>query len=494
MNINISELSVHFTLKKVLTNLNVSFKEKELHAILGENGAGKSTLAKVLSGELKPGKGHIFLDQEEVHLPDAKSAIKKGICHVHQRPILAESISVKENLLLGIHKIDKIQFKNLCELWLKDLSLNKKVGDTSSDQRFFIALTGALLKNPKLLILDEPSALLDKNQRTFLFLNLQKLAAEGMNIIIITHDLEEALNFCNTITVLKDGEVLKTFSAKQTNEEELNEILFPENKNDREKLSLFSHKSEKESDTSLEKIADKNETSSQKPKKTDHLSLSFEKLTAQPLNKPALFNLNFTAESGQITLIQGLFESGLNTLEEIITGIDSSKCKGSVTLKDESEKKVLFSCSLKKGRYNSRTLRNKMGIRIGIIPTDRTFTGSNPNLTIEDILTTAESNDQTLISKAEINITAKEKVSNLSGGMLQRLIFARETDSSPELLILCEPLQGLDRQACENLCKKVKDFAQKNMMIIVLSSTPFPEELCKRIYYLNSGYFSKEVK
>ncbi|MCR4952617.1 MAG: ATP-binding cassette domain-containing protein [Treponema sp.] len=534
MDLNLYGISVHFTLKKVLTNLTVTFKECQIHAVLGENGAGKSTLAKVISGELAPGKGQIFVNNDEVFFSDAKTAIQNGICHVHQRQLLAESISVKENLLLGVHKPDKKYFDDLCSCWLKDVPLNKKLKDTSGDQRFFVALTGALLKNPKILILDEPSALLDLEQRTFLFTELQKLSQSGLNIIVITHDIKEALAYCDTITLLKDGEVLRTFEKNQADENEITKLLFGQEKTygkyDTENTSTSKVMStEKKSTSDVPAAAPKSArpaaaTDSKSVQK--NLTLTIENLTAKPLNRPSLFNINFSANSGQITLIQGLAESGLGTLEQILTGIDSSHTKGTLTLTDEQStnagidsttktsstaadefsrhQHTLFTCNLKTGRFNTRTLRKKMGIRVGIIPTDRTFTGSNPALIIEEILCKSYDSDsrnsnttiseKELISAAEIEITTKEKAANLSGGMLQRLIFTRETNPAPDLLVLCEPLQGLDKFACETLFTKLSNFAKKGMMIIVLSSTPFPDALCKKIYKLDSGYLYAQTK
>lgn len=520
MNLKLCGISVHFTLKKVLTNLNVTFKEGQIHAILGENGAGKSTLAKVISGELKPGKGQILITESggntenknppesekkeiEVVFQDAKAAIQRGICHVHQRPLLAQSISVKENLLLGVHKTNRKYFEDLCSLWIKDVPLNKKLKDTSGDQRFFIALTGALLKNPKILILDEPSALLDSKQRTFLYTQLQKLAVKGLNIIVITHDIKEALTYCDTITLLKDGEVLRSFEKNQAEESQITELLFGTEKN------YADYNSENASTDTFTQFHEQSyEHSTKKSEKSPkNLSLKIQNLTAKPLNRPSLFDINFTAESGQITLIQGLAESGLGTLEQIITGIDSSHTKGTITLTKNDETgapqtdetgapagtpaTTIFECNLKTARFNTRTLRKKMGIRVGIIPTDRTFTGSNPVLTIEEML--QSKNTQKLISAADVQITSKEKAENLSGGMLQRLIFARETIPEPDLLILCEPLQGLDKFACETLFKKLSNFASTGMMIIVLSSTPFPHTLCKKIYNLESGYLQEQI-
>ena len=558
MNIRLSEISVHFARKKVLTDFSITFEEGQIHGVLGENGAGKSTLAKVISGEIQGGQGKIFLDEVEAVLPDAKAAIEKGICHVHQRPILAEGISVKENLLLGVKNPDKKLLEKIADIWLKDIPLSKKLSDTSADQHFFIALSGALLKNPKFLILDEPSSLLDSSQRDFLFKNLKAMAAAGMNILIITHDLKEAIKYCNTISLLKDGIVLKNFKKNQADEEEITRLLFPANENFKTK-AIVDRGTIKHTESVGNRLTTKHTESTRDrvnrlapSAANESLTLTYSNLTAKPVNKPALFDINFTAESGKITLIQGLAESGLFTLEHIITGIDSSRAKGKITLEKSpvattkntpdtfkiqsssknlkspgsdckfpgsatpppdsahkspgsarttraNDSQILFSTNLKNGRFNTRTLRKKMGISVGIIPTDRTFIGSNPALKIEEMLTSTEkasssknkNSIQELINLADITITPKEPASNLSGGMLQRLIFARETHSTPQLLILCEPLQGLDKFASEVLCTKVNALAKKGSMIIILSSSPFPKELCDRIYQLDSGYLTQ---
>ena len=239
MNLELRDISLKFSHKVVLQMLSISFEQGKLHALLGENGAGKSTTANIICGELSPDEGEILLDGKPVTFRAPKDAIQNGICYVHQRPLLADYITVKENLLLGLNKEQKEQLIPQAKKWLPEVKLNSFVKNYGADTRFFIALTSALIKAPALLILDEPSALLDDNQRTFLFENLRTLAEQGMNIIIITHNYDEAEKYCDTIDFLEDGRLVKDYkpSEHKLSLEELNNL--KQRENDSENINLM---------------------------------------------------------------------------------------------------------------------------------------------------------------------------------------------------------------------------------------------------------------
>ena len=189
MTLELRDISLKYSHKTVLQNLSISFKEGQIHALLGENGAGKSTTANIICGEVKPDSGTILIDGQVVELTSPKAAIERGICYVHQRPMLADSITVKENILLGLKKELKKEIPAITQKWIPETDLNTLVQNLSTDTRFFIALCIALIKSPELLILDEPTALLNDEQRVFLYNNLRSLATDGMNIIVITHNI-----------------------------------------------------------------------------------------------------------------------------------------------------------------------------------------------------------------------------------------------------------------------------------------------------------------
>ena len=377
MTLELRDISLKFSHKVVLQNLNVRFEEAQLHTLLGENGAGKSTAANIICGELKPDSGQILIDGKPVVFHTPREAINRGICYVHQRPMLADSITVKENLLLGLNKEQKKRLETVAQKWLTDTNLNSLTKTCGADTRFFIALTSALIKQPRILILDEPSALLNENQEKFLFENLRELAAGGMNIIIITHNYDEAKKYCDTVDYLEDGILVRPFPPR---------------------------------------------------------SLS--------LSKGAI-----SSNSGSIKLITGLAQNKL----------------------DEMEKKLIL---------ENRTRD------VGIIPTDRKYTGSNPNLTIEQMLTAAldiPENQKPLVARkmieaSGVNIQPNEKCSCLSGGMLQRLMIEREFYNNPKSLILCNPLQGLDVKTCRKTCERIQKAAQEGADVLVLSYGAFPPE------------------
>ena len=398
MNLELRDISLKFSHKTVLQKLSVKFEEGQLHALLGENGAGKSTAANIICGELQPDSGMILLDGVPVVFKTPHDAILKGLCYVHQRPMLADSITVKENLLLGLNKEQKRRLEVVAQKWLSQINLNSFVKNYGADVRFFIALTSALIKAPKVLILDEPSALLDDDQEKFLFENLRKLAADGVNIIIITHNYDEAKKYCDTIDYLEDGVLVQEKTLEQV-----------------------------------------------RPFDRDRSSGS----------------------TGKITLIKGLAEDGLDDMEKKL--IAENRIPGS--------------------------LRHSKGPSTGFIPTDRKYTGSNPNLTIEQMLTAALDIPENqkpdvarkMIEASGVNILPHEKCSCLSGGMLQKLMIEREFYQNPKSLILCNPLQGLDVKTCQKTCERIQEAAQNGATVLILSYGAFPSEYADVEYKLVNG-------
>ena len=191
MELCIQDLSKKYTLKTALDGITITFGGSKIHAILGENGAGKSTLVSILSGSLSPSGGKIFIDGIQTHFVSAADAMSKGIYIVRQRPVLAENLTVLQNILLGTgiftgkKKTEKIK-KQLAEID-PGIVPDEKIKNLGGNRRFYTSLAAALIYEPKCLILDEPSAFLDKGEREKLYKLLKTLAQKGMCIIVITH-------------------------------------------------------------------------------------------------------------------------------------------------------------------------------------------------------------------------------------------------------------------------------------------------------------------
>ena len=460
LNLSVQNIVLRYPKKRVLNGVSVDFAHGQIHALIGENGAGKSSLIKIICGDILPTSGKILINQKEAEIKTPADAIRHGIVCVHQRPLLADGISIMENLMLGAAKFDKKRAEELLALWLPGVPGKTLVKNCSGDVRFFTSLTGALLKNPELLILDEPSALLDGAQRDFLFERLREFAAGGMNIIVITHFMEEARKYGDTVTYLEEGLVAKP------------------------KGEFFGGTgiSGAGSKTTVE-----DGTKSSSAKK---FSLSFNNLTVLPSDKPSVRDVSFTARGGEITLISGQTEDGRETLEDAVCGMSSAKQKGTLEIADNDNRRN-FQFEIKNGNFTRRQLE-KSPFKFGIIPSNKTFRGSNPNLTILQLLSTFDKKGferdyaLSLIKKADVNITLNEKAECLSGGMLQRLILERELGKNPDILILCEPVQGLDSLSTQKLCERIRQIAKSGKIILVLSSSEFPDEICDRIYRLKN--------
>lgn len=360
MNIRLSGIELTYSYKKVLRGVNADFQSGKIHALIGENGAGKSSLMKILTGFTKPTAGHIFLDEKEVHFSKPSDSLKRGIACVYQRPYLSDSLSVKDNLKIGIKKTD-CDFYRVQEIlsWGNIKSPDEKVKTLSGDQRFFAAFAGSLLRHPKVLILDEPTALLNENQSRLLFEKLESLSKEGMNIILITHKPRD-LQFCHDITYLVDGAV-STAEYLMTGDSET--VLYPD------------------------------------PEHKASAGLSVEKM---------------------------------------------------LQLRKEGA---------------------------GVIPSDRTYVASNPNLTIIQLVCAGYgeadpkkryAHAEEIIEKAGIEIKPEEKAYNLSGGMLQRLILERELSGTPEVLYVEDPFQGLDSASVIKLSERLERFQKDGKQVVFL--------------------------
>ncbi len=477
MDIELRNISKHYLKKTALDNVSVNFSSGKIHALLGENGAGKSTLAGIISGKVIASEGKILLDSEEIKITGQKDSLDRGIAIVEQRPSLALSLSGYENIMLSrsgksffISPKIPTEIISLREEYAPELDFSKKVKDLGGNNRFYISLILALLTKPEVLILDEPSAFLDMDERKKLYAKLRQLAEKRMNIIIITHSTAEACTYPDTVTVLKKGKLFKTFGSREEYTKSLEQ----------------NYRSRSEDYQSMNACEKK--TSSSEPADMHKPCFILSHASSKPRSRPVLLDADLTVKYGEITAVSGLKEAALDTLEDLCTGIENAYSKGKALFygTDGSCKNI----SISKGQLTSRFLR-KNGC--AIISSDRTFRASNPKLTVEQMLTSFDGRKNTaalaqkLIDETQVNITPEDLCSSLSGGMQQRLIITREFSTDPKLLILCNPMQGLDVESQGKLAAKINAQAQKGKAVLIIGSADFPLSTCARIYELESG-------
>lgn len=439
-------------------HVTVSIRKNSIHGIIGENGAGKTTLMKQLYGMYQPDQGEIFLNGKPVVFHSPKDAIEHRIGMVHQHFTLVPSMTVVENVILGRppgkkglldRKAARKEVERLCEKYHFKMDLDAVTEDLPVGLKQRIEILKALYLGADVLIMDEPTAVLTPQEITGLFDTLQELRESGASIILITHKLSEVMAITDDITVLRDGKVTGHIMTKDTNEQELARMMVGRG------VLLRVEK---------------------KPCHPGEAALAVEHIQCK--NEEGIMvvdDVSFTLHYGEIVGIAGVQGNGQTELIDIISGMNI-EYRGNIALGNH------------KVRQKATPLdRRKMGL--GHIPEDRQTAGSAPEASIEDNFTMTtyrkpEINKSGLILKKIIRKQLRESVelfqikipgekqkgSSLSGGNMQKLIFAREYNLNPSVLIASQPTRGVDIGAMEFIHNKLVEMRDENKAILLVSN------------------------
>lgn len=426
----------------VLANHNVNFTvdEGEIHALVGENGAGKSTLMKMLYGLESVTSGHIYLHGKELKLQSSKDAIAQGIGMVHQHFMLIDSLTGAENMMLGLkntrfvsNRKRDIQITNeIAKKYNFEIDASRKVRDMSVGMKQKLEILKILYRQAKLIILDEPTAVLTPQETEELFEKLLDLKQRGMTIIFISHKLNEVKQISDRITVLKNGVTQGTYWTKDVSEEEISNLMVGR-------------------EITLEYEKD--------PVELGETVLKVENLIyVDKFKIPKLSNVSMEVRKGEIVGIAGVEGNGQSELISIITG-NMRAMKGKVYLngKDISRESV--------------TNIRKYGM--SHVPEDRMIDGCAPEMSVEENLTVSNIdnfvNKFGMIQKKKLKAFCKEQIrefmvktkdetqaiGSLSGGNIQKAIIAREFKANSDLLVLNQPTRGVDIGAISFIHSKI---------------------------------------
>ncbi len=464
-----------------LDGVTLEFISGEIHTLLGENGAGKSSLVHVFSGLISADGGTISLDGKPVRFRSPADALEAGIAMVHQRPLLSNRLTVLENCLVGqpgflldrAGMTDRVQ--KLRRTWKLRVHLHSITGELTQAERLETALLAALCQDPSFLILDEPTAVLPPDQREEFMEAVRKAAAEGLSVIMITHNLSDALRWSDRITILSHGNIVhEAVSGPHT---DLNRSGFS-----RSELEGYLN---------------------------PHTGVATVAREVCPLRGPAhlvidnvgipeqIPPITLYVKAGSITGIFGQPGSRISLLEDLLSGMVQAHT-GSLTVRHETGREI----RLEAGTITPRSLRNA---GIGIVPSDRNFRASHPLLTVSEILSPCLIADKTrgvpahadfcrkLLSETAVEVPLNRKAASLSGGQLQRIILSRELALKPDILILAEPEWGLDLRSAALLRERLTHAARSGMAILILTDTPETmdnENLFCEIHYLGKESFT----
>ena len=466
----------------VLANDNVSFEVQpgEIHALLGENGAGKSTLVKMIYGIMQPDAGEIFWNGERVHIAHPKAARKLGIGMVFQHFSLFEALTVLENIALGLdanvpQRELEGQVRKVMDQYGLKLDPHDVVADLSVGERQRIEIVRALLLNPSLLIMDEPTSVLTPQEVEQLFVDLQQLAKEGRSILYISHKLHEIKALCDTATILRGGRLVDTCDPK---------------------VETSRSMAEKMIGGSLKEI-----------NKPAGRVLGDWKFVIQHLSVPAaghfgipLRNISFSVRAGEIFGIAGVAGNGQNALLLALSGEVPLNDPHAVLLDGEAI-----------GTLNAKKRRLK---GLASVPEERNGHASVPDFTLSDnsVLTgrdrlalavrglirprAARKYTSEVISAFSVKATGADATAgSLSGGNLQKYIMGREILQKPGVLVVSQPTWGVDAGAAAAIHQAIVDLATSGSAVVVISQD-LDEllSLCDTLAVINEGRLSKEIQ
>jgi simple sugar transport system ATP-binding protein len=422
----------------VLANDHVDFdlRQGEVHALLGENGAGKSTLMNVLAGMYKPDEGVIIVDGKPVSFNSPRDAINAGIGMIYQHFMLVPSQTVTENIVLGLSKprfrlalaeLDK-QVLVLQEQYGLKVDPKAKIWQLSVGEQQRVEILKTLYRGAKVLIMDEPTAVLTPQEVDELFVTLRSMLARGHSIVFISHKLDEVRAIANRVTVLRHGRVTASgVPAAGATKAQLAQLMVG-------RAVVFT----------LEKP----------PAEPGEVVLSVEGICAEnDRGVQALRDFSLQVRAGEIVGIAGVAGNGQSELAQAITGLRKTTC-GRILINGEDIANMAPGAAIKR--------------HVAHVPEDRIGVGSAPSLSLADNLIMKSYRESPVSNHWVLNRPVIRRQANglktaydiaaptvdvqvrlLSGGNLQKAILAREMSTGPKLIVAVQPTRGLDVGAIE---------------------------------------------
>jgi general nucleoside transport system ATP-binding protein len=467
----------------VLANADISLSvfPGEIHALLGENGAGKTTLMNVVYGLLPPDSGDIYIDDQRIAVHSPKDAIRHRIGMVHQHFMLVPTLTVAENILLGMrplatHLLDMRAVENdiatVAQKYGMAVRPGELVSHLSVGEQQRVEIVKALYRGIRLLILDEPTAVLTPQETTELFKTLKGLTGQGLSIVFITHKLGEVLRIADRVTVLRDGRWVATKPVKETNQNELAFLMV-------DRAVSFSHQRP-------DMVAGK-------------FALAVENLTVRSKERKPLNGVSFQVRGGEILGLAGVDGNGQHELALALTGLLRPSA-GKITLNGRDATGWSVRQLNEAGLGHVPADRQTMGVALDFSVADNLILQryyQPPFTTAVGLLSPRAIADyaRRLVGAFDIRTPSTDtKLCNLSGGNQQKVILAREIDRKPQVLIAVQPTRGLDIGATEYIHKLLLEERSRGAAILLIS-TELEEvmELSDRIVVMYDGRLVGEV-
>ena len=474
--LSINGMSKSFGRNKVLKHIDLNVKPGTIMGLMGENGAGKSTMMKCLFGTYQKDEGVIILDGKEVNFSGPKEALENGVAMVHQELNQVLQRDVMDNIWLGRYPGKKgvIDSKKMLEETEKvfkelDIDVNPKIkmAKLSVSQRQMVEIAKAVSYNAKVLVLDEPTSSLTKQEVDHLFRIINKLRDRGCGIIYISHKMEEILEISDDVTIMRDGKWVDTLSANNLTTDKIIKLMVG-----RDLTNRFPPKTNKPADVIME---------------VNNLTGTYE---------PAVKNVSFKLKKGEILGVAGLVGSRRTELLETIFGIRHHS-EGDIKLHGKAVDKD-SRIAIKNGFALLTEERRANGIFGGLDIKFNSIIANIDNYSKFGVLNDKKMNEDTKWTIDSMRVKTpgqKTLIKTLSGGNQQKVIIGRWLLTKPEVLLLDEPTRGIDVGAKYEIYQLIIDLANKGKGVIVVSSE-MPELLgiCDRILVMSNGRLAGEGK
>ena len=443
----------------------------EILVLLGENGCGKTTLMNMISGIYHPDDGQIFVAGQPVSISSPVDAQNLGIGMIHQHFKLVEVFTAMENIVLGTpgklpgKKALKAQVEELCANYGLEIDPEKPVYEMSVSEKQTVEILKVLYRGAKILILDEPTAVLTPQETDKLFAILRQMKAKGCAIIIITHKLNEVLAISDRVTILRKGKSVGSVATAGVDAARLTELMVGH------AVSLSIRRPEPRDVHTILKVVD----------------LTVDK----PDGSKGLDDVSFHIHSGEILGVAGVAGSGQKELCEAIAGLIPAK-KGAVLYKKEN---IL-------GKSPEAII--DLGISMSFVPEDRLGMGLVASMGMTDnmLLKSYRNGKGPFVDRAPARALAKKLVEKLSivtpgietpvrlmsGGNVQKVLLGREIESNPNLLITAYPVRGLDINSSYVIYDLLNQQKEKGVAVMFIGEDlDVLLELCDRILVLCHG-------
>ncbi len=457
-----------------IDDMSLSFKKGEVHALMGENGAGKSTLIKIIAGAVIPDAGTIIFDGKNIEKMSTKVSKDLGISVIYQELMMIPALTVAENVFLGnkMLKGKLISYKTMQEKSKEifdqlgiEIDPEARVGDLTVAYQQMIEIARALMKDAKVLIMDEPSAVLTEDEVETMFKVIERLKKAGVTIIYISHRLEEVFRISDRISVMRDGKYIVTLDTDKTNKAELIHYMVG-----RDLTEKFPEADYESGDVGIE---------------------------VKGFTGNGVKNISFSVRHGEILGLGGLVGAGRTELAQLIYGAAPLE-SGELFL--DGEKAVID--------HPKKAVEHK----IGLIPEDRKGQGlllnydliqnislpSIRNMSKGIFVNNKMENDAAEAQRKILAIKTPamtQLAKNLSGGNQQKVVLAKWLVAECDYLIFDEPTRGIDVGAKQEIYKLLRSLAKEGKCIIMISSEM--EELMgisDRIIVMCEGELKGELK